>query len=271
MVPFIARYGRKLPTTEHGVLDATTDEAQIRSWCWNGALVAIATGRRSGVVALDIDIREGGSGLDSLQTLGINNHPRTATAHTPSGGIHCLFAWPGYEVPNSAGKLGPHLDVRGDGGALILPPGPGRYWDPHLGLDTPLAPMPDWIHAPVPRLEAANASRLEAASERSFFRPTGELSSYCEAALRRAYREITQAPDGQQESTLYREAYGLGQLVGEWRMPPALALDVLRSAADNMPFYDPGRPWLPKELERKINDRFTAGLRQPRPKEARHG
>jgi hypothetical protein len=96
-------------------------------------------------VVLDIDIRESGSGIDTLQMLGVNFHPITPTAHTPSGGIHCFFAWPGYKVPNSASKIGPYLDVRGDGGYVVLPPGPGRFWDPHLGPDTPLTAMPEWL------------------------------------------------------------------------------------------------------------------------------
>ena len=157
--PVFPMSARKVPVTEHGLLDATIDEATIAGWCHKhpATVFAIATGEPSGIVALDADIREGGSGLDSLELLGINFHPATPTAHTPSGGIHCLFAWPGYEVPCSAGKLGRFLDVRGDGGALILPPGPGRWWDPHLGLDIPVAPLPSWMVIDEPAASAGAA------------------------------------------------------------------------------------------------------------------
>lgn len=47
----------KHPLTDHGVLDATQDEAIIRRWFedWPSANLAIATGSRSGVVVLDAD------------------------------------------------------------------------------------------------------------------------------------------------------------------------------------------------------------------------
>ena len=251
----------KRPLTPRGFHDATTDEAQLRSWCWDTALVAVATGRHSGLVVLDIDIRESGSGLDTLQMLGVNFHPQTATAHTPSGGIHCFFAWPGYEVPNSASKIGPYLDVRGDGGYVVLPPGPGRFWDPHLGPDTPLAAMPEWLVVAEPE----TPKRIQQGP----VRPAGELNHYCEAALRGAYKRIVEAPNGRQEEVLSGESFALAQLVGACGMPPGLALDVLHRAAAKMPNHDHRRPWRQREIDHKIRDRFTAGLRHPR--EARRG
>ncbi|HEY2112279.1 MAG TPA: bifunctional DNA primase/polymerase [Dongiaceae bacterium] len=249
----------KKPRTAHGFHDATVDDAAIRSWPWEGALVAIATGQPSGIVALDVDIRDSGSGLDSLEMLGINFHPQTMTAHTPSGGIHCLFAWPGHEVANSAGKIGPYLDVRGDGGYIVVPPGPRRFWDPHLGLDTPLAPMPEWMieraPEPVPRPMAP--------------RPERAMSRYCAVAVENAYRAIRDAPNGQQEATFNRAAFSLGQLVEGHGLPSSYAIDVLRLAASKMPCYDARRPWHAKELERKIANAFVAGMRQPR--EVRRG
>jgi putative DNA primase/helicase len=252
---------RKTPLTEHGLLDATTDSEMIMGWGrrWPGMVPAIATGGPSGVVALDVDMKPGAWGVDALQELGVGLHPAMPTTHSPSGGFHLLFAWPGRFIKTIAGKLGPGLDIRGDGGSLMMPPGPGRSWDPHLGPDTPLAPMPTWMEIP-----EAEPSRPNVAPSPA----VGELSRYCEAAVDEAYRRIVEAPAGQQETTLNREAFGLATLVGGWGMPPALALDVLRKAAFRMPSFDRRRPWRPKELERKISDAFTAGLRHPR--ENRH-
>jgi hypothetical protein len=251
----------KRPLTPRGFHDATDDEAQLRAWPWDGAFVAVATGKRSGLVVLDIDIRESGSGIDSLQLLGLNFHPKTLTAHTPSGGIHAFYQWPGHEVPCSAGKLGPHLDVRGDDGYIVLPPGPGRYWDPHLGLGTPLAPMPEWMLPKEPE-------RLRM-TPRGPIRPAGKLSPYAEGALRTAYWGIVRAPDGTQEATLNAESFSLGTLVASGGLPPHTALALLNAAAERMPTYDRLRPWRAKDLERKVADAFTAGLRNPRA--ARHG
>jgi hypothetical protein len=261
--PVLPVSARKVPLTEHGLLDAITTEAQIREWWtrWPDAVPSIATGKPSGVIALDVDVRPGVHGPDSLEAIGCNFHPVTLTAHTPSGGYHCLFQWPGHEVRNSTGKLGPGLDIRGDGGSLMLPPGPGRYWDPHLGLDRPLAPMPVWVVIKEPE-----QPRLPA---REPFRPVGKLSPYCEAAARNAFKRIIEAPYEQQETTLNSEAFGLARLVGDRGMPPGLALDVLHKAAQMMPSYNRHRPWRQKELDRKVTDAFAAGLRSPL--EARHG
>jgi putative DNA primase/helicase len=216
---------------------------------------ALATGKVSGIVALDVDLKPAAYDPVSLEALGICFHPVTPTAHSPSGGYHMLFKSPGHFVKTIAGRLGLGLDIRGDGGSLMLPPGPGRFWDPHLGPDTPLAPMPDWMVIPEREPKRTSAGAIKA---------VGELSPYCERALDNAYRRIVEARAGQQEITLNSEAFGLGTLVGGWEIPPALALEVLRRAAARMTSYDRRRPWRLKELERKISGAFTAGLCHPR-------
>ena len=40
---------------------------------------------------------------------------------TGSGGEHRWFSHPGITIRNSAGQLGPGIDVRGDGGTSSLP------------------------------------------------------------------------------------------------------------------------------------------------------
>ncbi len=37
-------------------------------------------------------------------------------------GRHIYFKWPQEPMRNSAGKIGPHIDVRGDGGYVLSPP-----------------------------------------------------------------------------------------------------------------------------------------------------
>ena len=248
---------RKVPLTHHGLLDATTDIDVIQRWArrWPELVPALATGKPSGIVALDVDIRPGVSGIDSLQALGINFHPITPTAHTPSGGYHLLFAAPGHFVKTIAGKLGPGLDIRADGGGIMVPPATRRFWDPHLGPETPLATMPSWMV--VAEFEPPLARAVPAG-------PTGELSPHCEHILDNAYQHIVEAPNGQQEITLNREAFRLAILVNAAGMPAGLVLEVLHLAASKMPSYDPKRPWGQKELTRKITDAFTAGLRRAR-------
>jgi hypothetical protein len=110
----------KEPLTARGFKDASLDPAGIRAWfdCYPEAGVAIATGAVSGLVVLDEDTPHGGGGsLAQLSRL-----PETYTVLTGGGGKHYYFAHPGEPVPCSAGKLGPGLDVRGDGGYVVAPP-----------------------------------------------------------------------------------------------------------------------------------------------------
>jgi predicted P-loop ATPase len=81
------------------------------------------------VICLDIDSKEGKVGLKSYQDLCrrlvlTEEAMATATAVTGSGGYHMLFRTPddGLKVPNSAGKLGVDLDVRGHGGFIVVAP-----------------------------------------------------------------------------------------------------------------------------------------------------
>ena len=119
----------KKPLTEHGFKDATTDAEQINLWWtkWPNALIGMPTGAISKCFVLDIDVDEtkGKNGEESLSKL-INGHgklPDTVEAMTPRGGRHIYFKHPGGAIiQNSTSKIGKDLDIRGDGGYVILPP-----------------------------------------------------------------------------------------------------------------------------------------------------
>jgi hypothetical protein len=239
-----------------GFHDASRDRQVIDSWRrrFPNALFATPTGAEAGLVVLDIDVTEATSGWDALEEIGVTTAPETPMSHTPRGGTHCYFVHPGHFVKTIAGKLGRGLDIRGDGGSVILPFGPGRRWDPHFGPDTPLAPMPPWMVIPEPAPVPISAEP----------RPGGNLSRYAEAALDNAVARILKAGRGEQEVTLNGEAFGIGQLAGGSVIPPALALDAMLWAARRMPSFDARRPWRPVDLERKVKGAFTDGLREPR-------
>jgi hypothetical protein len=88
---------------------------------WPEANIGLATGDSSGVDVLDVDPRHGGE--DSLHDIEANHGelPATLVSLTGGGGVHCFFHHtPG--LKNSAGKIGPGIDFRADGGYVIVPP-----------------------------------------------------------------------------------------------------------------------------------------------------
>lgn len=101
---------------------------ELRAWFLTyGALgIALVTGDISRIVGLDFD---GGPGVALMERLGITPHVRS-----PSGGYHAYLPHPGWSVPTTNAKikqsLPKGLDVRGEGGLLMLPPSVtdvGRY------------------------------------------------------------------------------------------------------------------------------------------------
>ncbi len=116
-------HGRKRPYTPRGFLDASTDAAIIERWWrqWPEALIGLPTGSPSGVVVLDVDVKDHrANGFDTLEDLG-HVVPSSPLVHTVSGRLHVYFANPERELRCSAGVIGPGLDVRAQGGYVIVP------------------------------------------------------------------------------------------------------------------------------------------------------
>lgn len=114
----------KVPMSgSHGFKEATTNANLIeRAWDrWPDANIGLATGAAAGIWVLDVDGEEGEASLNKLmEELGLL--PETLVAQTGGGGHHYYFAWPqGREVRNKA-NLRPGIDVRGEGGYVVLPP-----------------------------------------------------------------------------------------------------------------------------------------------------
>jgi hypothetical protein len=115
----------KEPLTTHGFKDATTDEEQIRQW-WKkypDANIGSPTGEVSDTLAVDHDIYK--PEAVTLEELEANLGPvsRTGVAiETGSGGRQYLFRYPkGSNIRSKTGFL-PGVDIRGEGGYIILPP-----------------------------------------------------------------------------------------------------------------------------------------------------
>jgi hypothetical protein len=187
----------------------TPDPAQIERWWrrWPNAVISIPTGRRSGTVILDIDCKEGRWGFDTLEELGRSILPDTPIAHTPSGGVHVFFGCIDLEIRNSAGikGLGVGLDIRGEGGQVVLPsPNAGYWWDPHCNFDTkPLLPAPAWLGYRPPKKRPPITPGPRISGRR--LDPQAILAEPC--------RRIEQAPDGTKHDTYRQETFRIATMV----------------------------------------------------------
>ena len=211
----------KQPATEHGYKDATCEPGQIRRW-WEANPefnVAVATGK--GIAVLDVDPDHGGD--ESLREL-LDEHGDVVTAvvETGGGGLHYWFRVPdGVEVRNSAGKLGPGLDVRGDGGYVIVPPSlhasGKRYAWQNLSKANGIAPAPEWL---LELVRKPNRQPPSVGPAREFV--GGDGTRYGIAALERESERVRNAAPGRRNATLNQAAFACGQLeagrrTGSWR------------------------------------------------------
>ncbi len=113
----------KHPRTRNGLKDASAEAEQINSW-WSsfpGSNVGLLTGRASGIVVLDIDLKSGG--LNSLRKLqeDYDQFPQTSCVRTGGGGLHYYFKAPEFPLKNRTNLL-PGIDFRADGGYVVAPP-----------------------------------------------------------------------------------------------------------------------------------------------------
>lgn len=101
----------------HGCHDATLNLNRVADW-WReypDANVGIATGRRSGLLVIDVDPRKTTAWLESLHALAL---PATFTVKTASGGWHLYLKSDDPRITLGANLL-PGIDWRGNGGYVV--------------------------------------------------------------------------------------------------------------------------------------------------------
>ena len=106
----------------------TTDLNEIKQdfLRWPDANIGLPTGAESGFWVLEADTHAG-HGVDGIAS---SPHleerhgklPPTLMAMSPSGSVHYYFLWTGIIIKNSASRVAPGVDVRGEGGMVIAPP-----------------------------------------------------------------------------------------------------------------------------------------------------
>lgn len=111
--------GTKKPLTPRGFHDGSKDPAVIRAW-WEknpDANIGICTGRLSGLVVVDVDVKNNRPGLESVKRL--TGLQPTLIARTPSGGFHYFYGMNGHAPIGSRAELLPGIDLRAEGGYVV--------------------------------------------------------------------------------------------------------------------------------------------------------
>lgn len=137
----------KTPAIRHGCNDATRDTDVIEKWFEQlpNANVGIATGEPSGVVVVDVDTKSCPDAIENARKLcGLDDFTilDTMTVQTPSGGQHWYFKAPDFPVRNYVGIV-PGVDIRGDGGYVVVPPSATKQGTYTFISDWPAVAMPD--------------------------------------------------------------------------------------------------------------------------------
>lgn len=143
----------KHPLIRHGVNGASNSLGKVAIW-WKQipyANIGVATGKKSGIVVIDIDPRNGGDETLAELVSDIGQLPRTVVANTGGGGQHFYFKYPVVEIKGGNNKLGKGIDIKSDGGYVIAAPsvhlsGELYQWQAGCGPDdVELAELPDSI------------------------------------------------------------------------------------------------------------------------------
>lgn len=280
---------------------ATTDKDQIRAWWrrWPKALIGVPTGARVGAFVVDLDPRVDAAGamLSDLERFcggdfgSIDGETgeilMPAIAETQSGGLHLWFALPVEEIGNRSGlfvnaakdidgfadafpAIATHVDIRGTGGYVIVPPSVMANGNAYR-----------WLAPPGERLAGAPARLLDVILKRGEFaaaaasphpRPLplagrGDSAASADEALRKyaltaldaELRTVEQAGPGTRNETLHKAAVRLGTLVGAGALSEATVRAGLETAASGLA-HDDGWP----AVRKTIDSGLSFGVAHPR-------
>jgi putative DNA primase/helicase len=253
--------GGKAPAIGGGYKAASKDWKKIEAFFDANPRLnyGIVTGAVSRLFVVDVDGPTGKATLAELERER-GQLPRTVVQLTPNKGAHLLFNWPGYPVPNSAGRIGPGVDIRGDRGYIV---GPGsrtsngiyRFALGRTPDDVEIAPAPLWLlkligHKPAPG-EAVSASPPNLAADE-----LARGKAYAEAALQSERERLQKAPLHQRNNTLNICSFKLGRFVARGLLAGPRVAAELSQIAKTIGLDD-------GEIARTVDSGLKAGLSNP--------
>ena len=229
----------KKPITKNGFKNASTEPEKIIKWWAKSphALIGMPTGKNTKVFVLDVDVRPNDAGITGTESLAAleSQHgalPETKEIRTQSGGRHLYFEYEA-DIKNSTSGIAPGLDIRGEGGYVIIPPSKGYT----ITRKTKPVKAPEWL-----------INLIKNPPDKK--KPN---QSYGESALKKIYDMMRAAPEGQRNDTLNRAAFRLGELVSGGEIDESAGIR-LKEIAQSVGLEH-------NEIEATFNSGFNAGLK----------
>ena len=239
---FITPLRGKVPILDRWSTEPAPSLARQQAWARAGN-VGLRTGAVSGIDVIDDDTPE----QNAAAQLKI---PKTVTAITGSGKPHYYLRH--HEgVTNSASKLAPKIDVRGDGGQVVFvgsihPETLKPYvWAPGLSPDD--VPVADWPAELVARLLPPKPAP----------RALTNGTAWARKAVENETASVRAATEGTRNDTLNKAAFSLGQIIAGGGLAEVEVEGALLIAA-----VGAGLP--ESESKATIRSGFKAGAMQPR-------
>ena len=247
----------KKPITSHGFKDATTDRSQIEKW-WSqhaDAMIGVPTGIASGIDVLDLDNKNGKDGFAAVPDW---QQRSPIVVRTPSGGAHAWFKSTG-TLRNSASKIAPGVDTRGNGGYVIAPPsmnGVAAYRFERGGLED-VKILPEFPADLRDRIEVRPQPAPITIRKVTSTHGIAEVSLAATAELDAACAEMANSREGNRNADLNRLTFLMGQLVGSGRLTEEIVEERLGAAASGAGLPD-------GEISVTIRSGLAAGKKSPR-------
>lgn len=249
----------KTPYTSNGLRGASKFPRIIQRWWGDNpdALVGVPTGAPSGFWVLDLDVKPGVADghlwLDAMESAH-GPLPVTKRAKTANGGTHIFFRH--VDGVRNRGGLGSGVDVRGDGGYVIMPGSvmaDGRHYK--WISEAPIAVAPDWL------LELVLPRAASQGPAQPFYYQAGTNDHYVNKAVDDELAVLSTTGQGRRGEQLNASSYAIGQFVGAGAISRSEAESALYAAAQaNGGAQKDGE----RETWAKIRRGLEAGIRQPR-------
>ncbi|GAA0613097.1 bifunctional DNA primase/polymerase [Kribbella sandramycini] len=218
--------------TCHGFYAASTDPDRVAAIvnAVPGGQLAVRTGAGSGLVVVDVDPAHGGA--DSLAELvRCQLVPRTLWVLTGSFGHHLYYCHPGHEIVSRPMPNRPGIDIKADGGYVVLPPSVHHrtrrpyVWAADSG--EPVEMPPPLIAACQPPAPAKSTGVRPDAPTRS-----GKGISHPQRLLTSHLNAVRNAPEGRRRTTLYGASRGIARMVLAGAIDQADAVAVLTAVGE---------------------------------------